>query len=36
MSSFVNDGEARMNDAMVRADVDLYLQKKHKRNKILK
>lgn len=36
MSSFINDGEARMNDAMVRADVDLYLQKKHKRNKILK
>ena len=36
MSSFINDGEARMNDAMVRADVDLYLQKKHKRSKILK
>ena len=36
MSSFINDDEANMNDALVRADVDLYLQKKHKRNKILK
>lgn len=36
MSSFVNEEGAALNDAMVRADVDLYLQKKHKRNKILK
>lgn len=36
MSSFINDEEAALDDAMVRADVDLYLQKKHKRNKILK
>lgn len=36
MSSFVNEEGAVLNDAMVRADVDLYLQKKHKRNKILK
>lgn len=36
ITSFINDGEANMDDAMVRADVDLYLQKKHKRNKILK
>lgn len=36
ITSFINDGEASMDDAMVRADVDLYLQKKHKRNKILK
>ncbi|MGN0133012.1 MAG: GGDEF domain-containing protein [Lachnospiraceae bacterium] len=36
ISSFINDKDADMNDAMVRADVDLYLQKKHKRNKILK
>lgn len=36
MSSFVNDEETALDDAMVRADVDLYLQKKHKRNKILK
>lgn len=36
MTSFINDGESSMDDAIVRADVDLYLQKKHKRNKILK
>lgn len=36
MSSFVNNEGAVLNDAMVRADVDLYLQKKHKRNKIMK
>ncbi len=36
MSSFINEEGAVLNDAMVRADVDLYLQKKHKRNKILK
>lgn len=36
MSSFVNEEDAVLNDAMVRADVDLYLQKKHKRNRILK
>ncbi len=36
MSSFENREDSVLNDAMVRADVDLYLQKKHKRNKILK
>lgn len=36
ISSFINEEGAVLNDAMVRADVDLYLQKKHKRNKILK
>lgn len=36
MSSFENKEDSVLNDAMVRADVDLYLQKKHKRNKILK
>jgi diguanylate cyclase (GGDEF)-like protein len=36
MSSFVNEEGFALNEAMVRADVDLYLQKKHKRNNILK
>lgn len=36
LSSFENREDSVLNDAMVRADVDLYLQKKHKRNKILK
>jgi diguanylate cyclase (GGDEF)-like protein len=36
MSSFINEADTVLNDAMVRADVDLYLQKKHKRNNILK
>lgn len=36
ISAFANTEDAELNDAMVRADVDLYLQKKHKRNKILK
>lgn len=36
ISSFENKEDSVLNDVMVRADVDLYLQKKHKRNKILK
>lgn len=36
ISSFINEEGVVLDDAMVRADVDLYLQKKHKRNKILK
>lgn len=36
ITAFTNNEDASMDDAMVRADVDLYLQKKHKRNKILK
>ncbi len=36
LSAFVNDGEASIDEALVRADVDLYLQKKKRTDKVLK
>ena len=34
--SFTNKEDARLDDVMAKADADLYIQKKYKRNKIFK